>query len=663
MTSLHLRIATLGAMLGLLIALTPGCTKKCAPDNCSGCCDAKGTCVSDATSTGACGSAGGTCAICSDTQSCSAGMCVATSTLDGGMMVDAGPPPCHTDFDCQAFNNGSICDLSTNTCGVGVGCGTDSDCQSSDSTNRCFEYGQQCTCDKHDAPAGSAGTCRVRLGPCQECTTDQQCGSDPIIFGLPDHIGTGKCAALMGDTTGKKYCLYQNAGQCGCGTVDDGTGYCRPQSNSCSAVGCNLDNDCPSGNVCSQNNPDAGAGSCGGVCIPRCRWDFTTMDLVQPGCPPGQTCWVDSANLDPTSIYFGSGRCRPACTTNADCQLGPANPFGGANLKCSGETIGGGGMSPSRCRANGQCMDNAECPALPGFLPDGGDQPYVGYCDRGNFTCKQDCRIGNDPVTNLAYTDCKPPYACSAGGPNGNFCKLLTCAQQGGAAIACSKGEYCCGEDKNADGVADPCPPLAQQNAAGCYKATTPPFCTTCMMDSDCKNPTLPAWETCTNGAKNPACSTLPNLCLYAGDRMPGMMGINVCAPATINDTAITASGSTKANIGCPRGWAVTWVRPNVNGDMAGNYCQTNADCQVGNSTSLCEPDPELKQQDGGMLKSCRCATGSGVSQCPNTTDGGVTSTCKSVVGASRAACIESVTCMPPAGGAYAPVNNYGCGL
>ena len=57
---------------------------------------------------------------------------------------------------------------------------------------------------------------------------------------------------------------------------------------------------------------------------------------------PGETCWVDSANLDPSSNYYGSGRCKPACQGDTDCKRSAGNPFGGDNLKCAGEKLADG---------------------------------------------------------------------------------------------------------------------------------------------------------------------------------------------------------------------------------------------------------------------------------------------------------------------------------
>ena len=684
MLTLHnLRFAVFGGLIGLLVALTPGCQKKCAPDNCSGCCTDKNECV-QATTDAQCGLGGNACGACGTGQACTDGVCTDTSSNTDAGMVDAGPPPCTNDFMCGP---GLICNRADGTCIAGQRCTADYECQPDDPEDRCYKYGRQCTCD---LTATGGGVCRVRKAPCEECTVfpdgggaHYECGEDGIIFGPPG-LGAGRCKQLPGDMSGKMYCSYQRVGQCACGTVDDGTGFCRPQSNSCEQVGCNIDRDCPSGAVCSVNRPDAGANSCGGVCVPRCRWDFDLKKEVAPGCPPGNTCWVDSANLNPDSIYYGSGRCKPPCSDNTDCQDTAQNPFGGANLKCAGEKLQDGTESPKRCRANGQCMDSIECEPILN-LPD--TQPYIGYCDRGTFACKSDCRPGVDVVTNLPFKDCRSPFSCSVDGGT-NYCRLETCTEQGGASIACAQGEYCCGDDKNFDGIADPCPPRSEQNAAGCYKAPKPPFCTQCgmgtdfsmgltvdeqnMIDAECAALMPASWQTCTNGSKSPNCSTMKMTCRYAGDR--GMSaGIGVCMVPTVNDdgTVQLRYGPTKkTEIACPVNYSVQYVRPQPNPMQGVGYCQTNADCSVlpdggSSDAGICEPDPSLRQMDGGLLKACRCDAKTGTSQCPNgpAAIGQVNSFCKDGPTGSRQFCIETAYCNPPVGSVYKATTDFGCGL
>lgn len=679
MTSKHLRFALFGALLGLLVALVPGCQKKCAADTCAGCCGADNKCIlaTDATQ---CGLAGSACAACGEGQTCDNGSCMTPGNggEDGGA-VDAGPPPCQNDFECPA---GKIC-AATGECVTGPTCRADSDCQVLDPNDRCYRYGQQCTCD---SSATGGGTCRLRKGPCQECTADSECGNDVVIFGPPDGIGMGRCKALPNDMTGKKYCLYQRVGQCACGTVDDGTGFCKPQSNSCDQVGCNVDKDCSSGSVCSVNRPDAGAGSCGGVCVPRCRWDFSIKDNVAPGCPPGTVCWVDSANLDPNSIYYGSGRCKPPCADNADCQQSAGNPFGGTNLKCAAEKLPDGTESPKRCRANGVCMDSLECIPLLN-LPD--TQPYIGYCDRGTFTCERDCRTGLDPVTGNPYKDCRSPFACSVDAGL-NYCRLETCTEQGGAVIACAQGEYCCGDDKNFDGVADPCPPKSQQDPAGCYKAPAPPFCTQCgasvdwtqgvdpvdqaIADDECARAMRPSWATCpSDGGYSPNCSPLRAKCMYAGNR--GMSpGIAVCMVPSVNDigtVSLRYGPMPKALIACPANYSVNYVRPQPNPSQDIGYCQTNADCSIlpdggVGDAGVCDFDSTLRKPDGGLFKACRCPAKSGAANCPNgeSPAGLIQSFCKDATVGATSFCITTAVCEPPRGSVYQPADGgFGCGL
>ena len=75
-------------------------------------------------------------------------------------------------------------------------------------------------------------------------------------------------------------------------------------------------------------------------------------------------------------------------------------------LQCIAETLPDGGMSLARCRGNGACMEDAQCP---------GSANAKGYCDRFTFSCKTDCRLATDPVTTLAFDDCKPTFTCNAG--------------------------------------------------------------------------------------------------------------------------------------------------------------------------------------------------------------------------------------------------------
>lgn len=655
----QLRFLTIGLGLGMLLAMSPSCGKKCDAKSCAAGCCSKDTCVT-ATSDAQCGTNGAACSACSSGTTCQEGACREPMMMnDGGTDggedagVDAGPPPCAKDDDCAAQMNGTRCDQNSGLCIPATACNTaigDSQCQTGDFNDYCYQFGVQCRCEADTgAPTGFDGVCRRRLGACDECTTDDQCGSS-LVFDPP-----AKCfGPLMGDTSGKKYCLRVDPGGvngCGCGFQQNTAGLCEPQSHDCSMVGCSADKDCPSGSVCNT-------GSC--LCEARCRWDFDKQQVV-PGCPPGKTCWVDEANMDPNSLYFGAGRCRPPCADDTDCTDTTKNPYGGPKLKCGSEQLMGGGMSDKRCRGNGECMDDLECPTQPV------DSPYNGYCDRTSLSCQgMNCRTGTDPTSGVPYKDCRIPYACAADAGT-NICRLLTCVEQGGAIIACRQGQYCCGEDKDGDGQADPCPDPAQRGPDNCYDAPVPPFCSTCQSQQDCQNLQLPAYLTgngaCVNGSKSPNCSTLPYVCVQET-----MNGSAVCAVPTWNDgTVVAASHTNRAALGCPVNFGVQYFRPNVAAQGSANYCDSDSDCNIGTDAGRCLPDTGLALPDGGHLKACMCTVGV-PGTCPNdTSDGGMgpQSECRYGISGQTVPCITSIACLPNFTILVADAGppKYGCGL
>lgn len=91
------------------------------------------------------------------------------------------------------------------------------------------------------------------------------------------------------------------------------------------------------------------------------------------------------------------------CNTDAQCAAGSV-------CTVSAPESSGGTFTANRCRANGFCMDDAECPEQPPSTPE------RGYCDRATRTCNTDCRTGVDPVTGAPWNDCRAPYACASDG-------------------------------------------------------------------------------------------------------------------------------------------------------------------------------------------------------------------------------------------------------
>lgn len=547
------------------------------------------------------------------------------------VLAEANPAWAGLRCDNDPTVNGSLADggdVPSFTCIPGTTCNNIDGCQSFEFGDYCLigtASGVGCYCNEEQG-LDAGGVCLRRKSACGECSSSTECGDSSSYFDPP-----GTCKQLQGDSSGKTYCFQQTTSSgCPAGMKNDGAGYCIPQSGSCENVGCFQDSDCPGGSVCNQENR---------LCQLRCRWNFDQQDNI-PACAPGYSCWVDEQNIDSASPLFGAGRCKPACSTQADCAYGGTFADGGQKLACKGEHVDNASDSTARCRPNGECMDDLECP------DPGASIPSTGYCDRATFTCKNDCRNGIDPTTGNPYSDCKPGYTCKTQN-NVNSCVLQTCVEAGGAAIACPAGNFCHNEDRNNDGTPDPAPSTAQKDAIGCYPAPMPPYCQTCTDDLSC--------------ATYDNLSTLPNLCVYQGDKTQGGNdGVFMCELGAVNDFARDPNtGVISANRYCPAGWLAQGVKVDMTPQGIGN-CDTDTDCQKGNSSGVCATDLKLKLQDGGFAKSCFC-NHAGTQDCPVDADAGVYSFC--LQGLYPNYCVKSVVCEPRPGYAYQPVGNGGCGL
>ncbi len=553
--------------------------------------------------------------------------------VDGSPTVDTCVPRCMFDDMCEGYQMGLRCEELTGHCILGRGCNDDTNCGPSmfEPNDYCEGIGQPgCRCVKPEPhPEGFGGVCRRRIDVCQECDFDEECGSGPT-FTPP-----GRCRALQGDPNGelpdggtRKYCFRASVGNhCPCGMTQQQGGLCMPQQGSfCDQVGCASNADCPFGSVCGGE----AAGACG-LCEPRCRWNFDTKQPDPPGCG-NRTCWVDPENLDPESSFFGAGVCRPACVSDAECEA--IDPI----LECRGEALAGGGTSPKRCRPKGECMDDFECPQpLPGAV-------YLGYCDRETYECKTDtCRTGIDPTTGSSYDDCTSGYKCVNDNGN-NICVQQTCLEQGGGRIACPEAHYCCGEDKNMDGVPDGCPPTGM-GPDQCYLAGRPPFCQTCESHADCA------------GLPRPSGSTLPNMCVGIPPQQMGADPVFICGIATHNEWSVDSNNISPAHRGCPARFTPTPLKIR---------CAANSDC---GPNGLCEPDPFDVDENGDPILTCLCdadGTGNNASQCPADPETGIQAVCRHAPDNTKQYCVQSVVCLPQNATVYkpfSPPSSFGCGI
>ncbi len=528
--------------------------------------------------------------------------------------ADAGTPdtgpvlvPCSYDEDCGPLERCS----ETFTCMPAVTCDTPDNCLDDNDPAKAYcdntGTGLGCRCVK--APGAKDGACKRRLPPCAPCTTDEQCGTDPLFFRTPFHE-PGKCLEL----DGVKVCLETySAPKCGCGlafTIDSKL-YCTPQGTTASCkdgefLCCKTDANCPPEHpLCDTVR---------GRCQDLCWYDYDKDQTV--GCRADKVCNVDPQFLDPVSANFAAGRCGPACAVDTDCTSLRGD------FVCRPEK-----KSEPRCRPPG-CISDVECPN-PVMDETNPHFPYAGYCERGGknagvcicgtATSTCDCRTGKDPMTTLPYRDCKEGFKCEEPAPGTpGVCLEKNCIEQGGTVNFCPYDHFCCGEDRDKDGKPDPCTDFTGQVVGSygkCYPSPKPPWCLTCEKHSDCAVAGTPASQ------KDFA------LCIDFGpDKNDAERG-----------TRCMYACETAGN--CPKGYACTEFPVDCSKDAA--QCGDAARCY----------DTGLKDQDNQPIKYCKCNNaGQRGGECPvmdPNDPAGVVSRCSDAIPGGQLHCIWTRGCYP----------------
>ena len=341
---------------------------------------------------------------------------------DSGVCLDGGgvgyPASCFTDYDCS--NGRSATQFQAPFCdqGVCVACRTDQDCVDTGGNPglKCMPNGD-CRClVNDDCPAGEACPNPGSAGGfCSGgCSIDSDCPAN--YFCDPLRVCRPRCDQGHGCAGAEAICDTGNdAGQNGkeaSGAVPAAIWcyQCLAPSD-CGAVGCysegyhtcgncQLDSDCPSGDVCSgytcHPTCDAGACSAGQVCdsenLEGQGVDFCYQCLSPVDCPSGEGC--------------GAGTCGTCFGPNA--QGGPSD--------CPPDDICSDYWSLYGNRVAGVCLadcDFRSCPAdqpicavLPALTPD------HKYC----FGCLQDSDCASlgplascDTSVGLTFTCQLPP--------------------------------------------------------------------------------------------------------------------------------------------------------------------------------------------------------------------------------------------------------------
>jgi hypothetical protein len=319
--------------------------------------------------------------------------------------------PCTTTDACSG---GEVC----NTC-LGV-------CDREPGTSRCLSdancgFDEICdTCNERCAP---------RLGLCEPCLEDRQCGE-----------AGDRC---LDYTTGGRWC-GSACGTCPAGyRCDDAAAQCVAISGSCERVrGCTTPADCPAGQTCSPSfqcvEGCTGDEACpqgqvcaSGACVPPCEDSSactSPAECVDRRCQVPGGCLTSRDCLEPeTYCDISAFQCVPGCQVDNDC--------GSAGLACID-----GSCARRGCAANWSCGFGEVCePATGDCVPAEGP-----YCDACN---------GSD-VNSCGNTNACLRLQDQDGNELGDFC-YVACEQD--PVNACPQGYQCREIDLGSDGMRRVC--------------------------------------------------------------------------------------------------------------------------------------------------------------------------------------------------------------
>lgn len=194
-----------GMVLGLGLALvSPSCgttpRARCTKENCKGCCDINGVCLSGRDDSRACGTGAADCKACGFEEMCVNGAC--STALTGTCTKTNCSGCCTRDGKCESGREPNNCGTGGNICGqctfpnvaclpnaskTAYACGACNGCMDSN-TSECFT-------------GNDTGHCGIGGNKCQQCGTGSSCfdgGCVAFDAGAPCGAGTcdGCCQAL-----------------------------------------------------------------------------------------------------------------------------------------------------------------------------------------------------------------------------------------------------------------------------------------------------------------------------------------------------------------------------------------------------------------------------------------------------------------------------------
>jgi len=401
-----------------------------------------------------------------------------------------------------------------------------------------------CGAGESCAIAGSAGSCRKKLG--ETCTSGAVCGSGQCVDGVCcdsacsgqceacDVLGSvGKCVAVTGGTRGtrpacasdptdacknkrcdgtdRSKCNYAPSGTVACGVASCAAGI-ETHASTCNGAG-----------ACGDLPKTCGAYGCGTT---ACKSSCTTKDDCAAGSYCGAGACVPLVGLGKTCA--GSDACGTGlfCTDGVCC----ASASCGADATCAAS----GKLGICTKKAGAKCGLDAECAT--GHCADGVccDSACTGQCE----ACDVMGSVGACLAVKGAPRGARP--ACDA--PSGELCKArscdalerTTCAAFAATTVTCRVATCSAGGAISAstcDGAGN-CPAPTTTSCAGFVcDATTSSCKTTCAGNADCRD----GYE-CTGGAcraSTARCSDDATTVLLPGGAFercyPGICRAGVC--------------------------------------------------------------------------------------------------------------------------------------
>ncbi len=403
--------------LALLIIVSAGffgCgpTTKCGPGNCSGCCDASGTCQTGDSNV-ACGSGGLLCAGCSQGLTCNVGLCSTVGGTGGGSGgANGGGGGGATGGGggyaawCASYYS-SFCDFAVR-CGVWT----------SASVCRNYYSGVNNPCAPNAAIRDGRTVFDSSLGAnCLSMLSSAACDGA---------VGVAGCSAVRGTLPLDAGCYGAN--ECdpslSCETLNRCPGNCRPitpigqrsPTGECAAGAYAYEGTCLALTPIGQSCAPMGTETMQHRCVANA---FCSAGLCTAKRLSGQSC--DSSTDCAGILQCSGGFCGPLAALSSPCGTSGCQ----AGLKCSANICVAAGAINSNCMTSSQCTPDLIC-----------DRPSA-----ANGTCQ--------PAHTLGQSCTYAGFECGPLNPESLYCTATSttmsgvCARRKGTGSGCQRSEEC----------------------------------------------------------------------------------------------------------------------------------------------------------------------------------------------------------------------------